>query len=273
MCPLTVCPPCPINKSGAHFLGESLDDVRQWRSMTPGSPRPRRTHAQARAEMREGILRLGREQLETRGAAALSVREIARGLGVASSAVYRHVSSREELLTLLVADTYTDLADRVDAALADIADSSGNTGNTTPPLPTMAHAVRGWAVANPTRWALIYGTPVPGYAAPADTTTMPGTRVMGVFLGIVAGGAGSGTPQDDSPSPSPELTQVLAEGTEELGVVASPRASADAVLAWSSLIGLISAEIFGQLGPELAALGGELLDRWIADTTRRFGLG
>jgi len=219
--------------------------------------------------MREGILRLGREQLETRGAAALSVREIARGLGVASSAVYRHVSSREELLTLLVVDAYTDLADRVDAALAENAVS---TGSTTPPLLTMAHAVRGWAVANPTRWALIYGTPVPGYAAPADTTTMPGTRVMGVFLGIVAGGAGSGTPQEDSPSPSPELTQVLAEGTEELGVVASPRASADAVLAWSSLIGLISAEIFGQLGPELAALGGELLDRWIAGTTRRFGL-
>ena len=51
------------------------------------------------------------------------------------------------------------------------------------------------------------------------------------------------------------------------------RTAADGVLAWSSLIGLISAEIFGQLGPELTALGGELLDRWIADTTCHFGLG
>ena len=245
--------------------------------MSPGTPRPRRIHAQARAEMREGILRLGREQLETRGAAALSVREIARGLGVASSAVYRHVSSREELLTLLVVDAYTDLADRVDAALADStgsnADNTGSSGSTIRPLPTMVHAVRRWAVANPSRWALIYGTPVPGYAAPADTTTIPGTRVMGVFLGILADGAGSGTPAGDRPAPSPELTQVLAEGTEELGVVASPRTAADGVLAWSSLIGLISAEIFGQLGPELTALGGELLDRWIADTTCHFGLG
>ncbi|WP_417288442.1 TetR/AcrR family transcriptional regulator [Corynebacterium variabile] len=245
--------------------------------MSPGTPRPRRTHAQARAEMREGILRLGREQLETRGAAALSVREIARGLGVASSAVYRHVSSREELLTLLVVDAYTDLADRVDAALADStgsnADNTGSSGSTTRPLPTMVHAIRRWAVANPSRWALIYGTPVPGYAAPADTTTIPGTRVMGVFLGILADGAGSGTPAGDRSAPSPELTQVLAEGTEELGVVASPRTAADGVLAWSSLIGLVSAEIFGQLGPELTALGGELLDRWIADTTCHFGLG
>lgn len=237
--------------------------------MTSGSPRPRRTHAQARAEMREGILHLGREQLATRGAAALSVREIARGLGVASSAVYRHVSSREELLTLLVVDAYTDLADRVDAALAD---SAAGTESPAPPLPTMARAVRGWAVANPARWALVYGTPVPGYSAPADTTTAPGTRVMGIFLGIVAGGGRPAAPDVVGPDPSLELTRVLAEGAEELGVTASPEIAADAVLAWSSLIGLVSAEIFGQLGPELTGLGGELLDRWIADTIHRFGL-
>ena len=95
---------------------------------------------------------------------------------------------------------------------------------------------------------------------------------MGVFLGILTAGAGSGTPAGDSPAPSPDLAQVLAEGTEELGVVASAWIAADGVLAWSSLIGLISAEVFGQLGPELTTLGGELLDRWIADTNRRFRL-
>ncbi|MBN9613658.1 MAG: TetR/AcrR family transcriptional regulator, partial [Actinobacteria bacterium] len=127
---------------------------------------PRRTHAEARAQMREGILRLGNAQLAEVGAAALSVREIARGLGVSSSAIYRHIASRDELLTILLVDTYTDLAD---AALADQSDSRGPAES----LGALARGMRGWAVRNPARWALAYGSPVPGYSAPAEQTTGP----------------------------------------------------------------------------------------------------
>src|SRR6266568_1970073 len=54
-------------------------------------------------------------------------------------------------------------------------------------------AVRGWALANPNEYALIYGTPVPGYVAPAATIT-PAARVAGVLLGILSDAAGHLTP-------------------------------------------------------------------------------
>ena len=58
-------------------------------------PRPRRT----RAEMDELVLAVGRRQLAEHGAAGLSLREVARELGVVPSGVYRYVASRDELLT------------------------------------------------------------------------------------------------------------------------------------------------------------------------------
>lgn len=95
-----------------------------------------------------------------------------------SSAVYRYVSSRDELLTLLLVDAYSDLADTVDRARDDtVADSWSDD------VIAIARAVRGWAVTNPARWALLYGSPVPGYHAPPDRTAGVATRVVGAFFG------------------------------------------------------------------------------------------
>ena len=242
--------------------------------------RPRRTHAEARAEMRAGILRLGRAQLAERGAAGLSVREIARGLGVASSAIYRHVENRDALLTLLLVEAYTDLAD---TALA------GDDPEKPPRsrLAALARGMRAWAVADPARWALAYGSPVPGYAAPAEQTTGPGTRVMAAFLGLLSqagaplGCARSEAAHDPAGDPgsgcrtsplSAELAAELEEGATELGIAAPPELAAAGIEAWTGLIGLISAEAFGQLGPDLARHGEELLGRWIDTTADLFGL-
>jgi len=225
--------------------------------------RPRRTHAEARAQMREGILRLGNAQLAEVGAAALSVREIARGLGVSSSAIYRHVASRDELLTLLLVDTYTELADATLGAMKSEALGAR--------LAELARGMRGWAVRNPERWALAYGSPVPGYAAPAEQTTGPGTRVMAVFLMVLAQGA----PIESGGAAGPiseRLAAELSAGAAEFGIDVDPALAAAALEAWTGLIGLISAEVFGQLGPDLARHGAELLERWIAATVARFDL-
>lgn len=233
--------------------------------------------------MRAGILRLGNEQLAEVGAAAISVREIARGLGVASSAIYRHVASRDELLTLLLVDAYTDLADAALEALEPGAAPSAQ-------LAALAHGMRGWAVANPARWALAYGSPVPGYAAPAEQTTEPGTRVMVAFLRLIVAGVpgaagpgpvgfGAGAGDRDarargvSTAPvSAAFAAEIAAGAAEFGIEADPELAAAAIEAWTGLIGLVSAEVFGQLGPDFARHGAEMLDRWIAGTALRLGL-
>jgi AcrR family transcriptional regulator len=222
----------------------------------------RRSHAEAREEMRRGIIRAGRAQLADRGAAGLSVREIARELGVASSAIYRHVSTRDELLTLLVVDAYDDLAGSV------LSDPAADPADPAEAFPAVARAMRSWAVEHPERWSLIYGTPVPGYVAPAQRTTGPGTRVMARFVEILGH---DGTPEEATPL-SPAYREELAEGIHDLGVQASAAAAADAVEVWLSLIGVINAEIFGYLGADLSRHGEEILDRWVRRTARRLGL-
>ena len=119
------------------------------------------------------IVRIGRAHLATDGAAALSLRAIARDIGLVSSAVYRYVESRDELLTLLVIDGYDELGDAVDAALAPV-DEGDHAGR----LAAIGRAVRAWALAEPATYALLFGSPVPGYQAPAERTTGPGTRVI-----------------------------------------------------------------------------------------------
>ncbi len=220
--------------------------------------------------MREGILRLGNEQLAEVGAAGLSVREIARGLGVASSAIYRHVADRDALLTLLIVDAYEDLATAALSASDGAADEDPAAR-----IGALARSMRRWAVANPARWALAYGSPVPGYAAPAEQTTPPGTLVMAAFVSLLAAG---GVPLDASGAEvSAGLRGDLIAGARELGIDFAPdpagaALAAAAVDAWTGLIGLIGAEVFEQLGPEFAAHGEELLERWIATTVTRFRL-
>src|SRR5438105_7209509 len=100
--------------------------------------------ARARAQTMNDIVRIGREHLAQHGAAALSLRAVARDLGVVSSAVYRYVGSRDELLTLLLVDAYNDLGDAADAAVESVPaeESRGR-------FAALARAVRGWALREP----------------------------------------------------------------------------------------------------------------------------
>ena len=210
----------------------------------------RNPHAESRAQMRKGIITHGTRLLEKHGHAGLSLREVARSMGVAPSALYRHVKNRDELLTVLLVESFNRVADHVEKA----------THTATTPharLHALTHALLEWAQRHPQLWALMYGTPVPNYAAPAESTNEPGTRVLTLFVHTV-------THFDLGTAPaSPALTEELARGATDLGAEMSPERATGAVLAWTSLIGLINAVQFGQLGPELTDLGSDLLDSWL----------
>jgi AcrR family transcriptional regulator len=192
------------------------------------------------------IIRIGRQHLATEGAAALSLRAIARDLGVVSSAVYRYVKSRDELLTLLVVDGYDELGDAVDAALADLPadDFAGRQA-------TVGRAVRAWALAEPATYALLFGSPVPGYQAPAEQTVAPGTRVVRTLVALWAQAYAAGrlTPPATRAG-SPALAAGFAAAREEMGVEVPDEVLAAGVFAWAALFGCVSWEVFGQYGPE-----------------------
>ena len=133
-------------------------------------PVVRTARERARKEITAEILAAARAQLREVGPGELSLRAVAREVGMVSSAVYRYFASRDELLTALLVDAYDALGSEVEAAAAD------RRGGFEARWVRVAVAVRDWAVAHPHEYALLYGSPVPGYQAPGDTIPAAATR-------------------------------------------------------------------------------------------------
>ncbi len=191
-----------------------------------------------RAELTAEIADAARRQLAEVGAAALSLRAVAREVGMVSSAVYRYFPSRDELLTRLIIDGYDALG-----AAAEAADdpSAGPRER----WMAVCRAVRDWARAHPHEYALLYGSPVPGYQAPPDT--VPAASRVGVVLGRILGDAArSGALPDADGERDPSL---LSDAT--VAVLGGDHPALDetvrvrALLAWSALYGTVSFELFG----------------------------
>lgn len=200
--------------------------------------------AQRRDDVSQRILEIGRLHLTEQGAAALSLRAVARDLGMVSSAVYRYVADRDALLTLLVVDAYDEIGDLVDAALVRESRKRWDTR-----LLAISQTVREWALAEPARYALIYGSPVPGYAAPAEVTVAPGTRIVLALLTLLAEGVAVGDVQPDGPVLLPRaLGQDLGRVSRELQLDLAEGVLGRGVFFWSTLFGTVSLEVFGQLG-------------------------
>lgn len=233
--------------------------------------KPLTPRARARARTIADIVRLGREHLAAQGAAALSLRAVARDLGVVSSAVYRYVESRDELLTLLLVDAYNELGDAVDAAIAACpqGDHRGR-------FDALAHAVRSWALHEPARYGLLFGSPVPGYKAPAERTTEPGTRVVRALIKVVDDAHRAAAGRLPAESQSPAVGTALHADFEAirgpLGAALSDAMLARGTLVWTALFGTVSFEVFGQYGPDTFRAKDELFDQHVEHLARLAGL-
>ena len=138
------------SKSTALVIWKSAGDVHYTDEMTG-------VREQARVALHAEIVRLARVQVERDGAASLSLRAIARDLGMVSSAIYRYFASRDELLTRLIIDSYDRLGDSVEVADAAVRKRSDHAAR----WRAITRALRQWAIANPSEYALLFGTPVP----------------------------------------------------------------------------------------------------------------
>jgi AcrR family transcriptional regulator len=202
---------------------------------------PMTARARARAELTAEIKATARRHLAEVGAPALSLRAVARELGMASSALYRYFESRDALLTALIVDAFDAVGEVAEQALADRPDDVDVRWR------AVATAIRRWALTHPHDYALVYGSPVPGYRAPDDTVT-PAGRVSLVLLGIVADGVASG--QIDT-TPQAKVPKSLRTDLARLRDLAAPgvpdEVLARALLVWTGLFGAISYELFGHL--------------------------
>ncbi len=131
-----------------------------------------------RAEMLGAIRAAAGRELVAHGAAALSLRAVAREVAMAPSALYRYFASRDDLLTDLVVSAFDAQADAVAAAAGEHPDPRDA-------IRAAMLAYRAWAVAHVAEFGLLYGAPVPGYVAP-PSTIVAGARV-GDLLVTLAG--------------------------------------------------------------------------------------
>ncbi|MGW5275951.1 TetR/AcrR family transcriptional regulator [Streptomyces sp. NPDC004044] len=195
----------------------------------------------ARIEVTAAIKDEARKQLAADGAARLSLRAVARELGMVSSALYRYFPSRDELLTALIVDAYDAVGEAAEAA--DRASCAGSSAPHLARWTAVACAVRDWALAHPYEYGLIYGSPVPGYTAP-QATIGPASRVGLLLIAIV--GDAHRTDGLALPPLADELRSEAERMAADFAPDLPPAVVAPLVAAWSQLFGLISFEIFGQ---------------------------
>ncbi|WP_258726187.1 TetR/AcrR family transcriptional regulator [Cellulomonas sp. NS3] len=234
---------------------------------------PRGARERARAEIMAELLTSARAHLVADGAASLSLRAVARDLGVASSAVYRYVESRDALLTLLIVEAY-DAA----GAAAEEADRAAEQRGDAPAQRWLkaARAVRAWAIANPHSFELVYGTPVRGYRAPTDTVA-PALRLWGVVVRVLLAAHADGSLRPVGPGydprglVEPDVYAFAGLGPEEEVPDDVALALTRSMSLFVSLVGAISAELFGHLH-NVAVDADRLFDVTIATTSAGIGL-
>jgi AcrR family transcriptional regulator len=186
-----------------------------------------RYRAQLRAEIKEHAWK----QIAAAGAPGLSLNAIAKQLGMSGPALYRYFASRDDLITELIRDAYRSLADTIRATAASGAD-----------LPGLGRALRTWALTDPQRYFLIYGTPVPGYHAPDDVTAIA-AEIMEAVLG--AAPPATSTSASASAEETP-LEAHLAGHRQWAGDhPAAPATLRVALHFWTRLHGILSLELAG----------------------------
>jgi AcrR family transcriptional regulator len=219
------------------------------------SPPATRRARQRQATVAE-IKARARRQLAEHGTGAVNLRAIAREMGTASSALYRYFASHDELISALCADAYNAVADAMAAARDAVP-----AGQHARRWQALCDAYRRWSLDNPADFALIFGTPVPGYSAAGQATGPAASRFAAVpvevFAAAVAAGAADPARTQIPPGlPAGALLQDLLGRGQLSG---ASHLAAIAITAWASILGYLVAEIFGSL-PQLITDPGRLWD-------------
>jgi AcrR family transcriptional regulator len=199
-----------------------------------------------RAAAKDEILEIARRHMAEQGAAALSLRAIARELDVTAPALYRYFDNRDALITVLIVEAYTTLAAAIEAAAN--AKASETIGEQ---LLAAMMTYRDWALAHPQDYALVFGTPIPGYQGPLEQTVPAAKRAFDVYVSIfeAAEKAGQLKPTGVYNMPTKALKIPLVDWRKNYGYSASTAALHLTLVAWSRMHGLVILELFNFIQP------------------------
>jgi len=211
---------------------------------------------------REEIKDTARQSMANKGTAGLSMRAIAREMGMTAPALYHYFTSLNELITALILDAFTQLAETLESAAADAASSS-----VAERITAVANANRQWALAHPIDFQLIYGNPIPNYEQPADTTYPPARRSFLVTAGLFAEALEHG--EIDLPTRYSELPAAIDISLQQLTLVDGHDLPSPALYlaatGWAKIHGHVMLELFNLIQPVILDV-----DAFFAYETRNF---
>ena len=208
---------------------------------SPPTSRRIRLREQTSAEIKEIALKL----MADGGPDAISLRAIARAMGMTAGAIYSYFPTRDHLITTLIGDVYESVVQAAESARDAIpeTDPGGR-------IMAWAQAVRTWALANPEGFRLIYGDPVPGYEPPENGPAKDAElRACTGLIGLVAaawpsaGARGMDNRRYDWSDFDPHLVDHAREHFPDL----PPNAIALTLRVWGRMHGLMALEIYGHL--------------------------
>ena len=188
-----------------------------------------------------------RRLLVTGGPQAISLRAIARDMGMTAPAIYRYFPGLDALVVALAGDLFEELRATVEAAR----EAAG--GEPLDQLAGMGRAFRLWSVRHPVEFALIFGTPVPELPAfpwecPDDAGSHPAARFGAVFMRPFV------ELWDRAPFRTPPHDLIERRLGSRLEPLRQSHGNLPIEVAymflsgWTRLYGLVSMEVFGHLG-------------------------
>jgi AcrR family transcriptional regulator len=216
----------------------------------------------------EEIKAVARAQMAAQGTAGVTLRAIAREMGMTAPALYRYFGSRDDLVTALVTDAYDALADVMETAV-----EAAGPGDHAERLRAAFDAFRNWGLKHPTEFALIFGNPIPGYVAP-EATRPAGLRYTNLLGRLLAEALADGAldPARIEVQPSPALARQVDDFQRRRGGPALPApVMAFGLGAWARIHGLVALEVFGHLAPAVGD-GAALFEQELETIVRQSGL-
>lgn len=211
-----------------------------------------------REATREEIKQVALQQMAEQGSANLSLRAIAAQMGLSASALYNYFANRDELVTALILDAYNSLAEAAEQGSQSYPQTQYGER-----FLAATMAFHDWAVAHPNEFALIFGTPIPGYHAPAEITTPAAVRAFAPFNQILKEAW-----RNEQVTIPPEyagldlpVLQTLMEVNRERGLIMPLPLLHLTMVGWGLITGLSSLEIYGQFD----FVGGNITDIYRAE--------
>lgn len=191
------------------------------------------------------ILEVARGQLVASGPTGISLRAIAREMGMTAPALYRYFDSLEDLVTALVASCYDDLTAEIVAERDRHADQPVGVR-----MIECSRAFRRWALAHTPEFSLLFGTPIPELSTDPEGPSEEAGRRFGSVFGamFVELWATAPFPVPADSDIEPALAAGLRECQEKMGIGDLPLGAVLAYMSsWVKLYGAVTMEVFGHL--------------------------